>query len=326
MKGFGVQGSRFKVQGFVLSGLTLVLIFIMASCKKRDVSPPPSTPLTAECVLSTNTIHIGNLVTATLTVTHPENTQIQVPELGREKAVVLRERKEENETGRDRPAKTRITYTLTSYQMGSHLLSTGTIRCAYTDGVQYEEPYPNATLHVISVRPGDEITLKGIKEPIEWPKRFPRWLAVFLFIACLAGIIAFVVKRFFIKSTSKAAPEKPPVPAHEIALKALQDLLKKGWIEEKVIEPFYVKLSYIVRQYIENRFHLRAPEQTTEEFIRDAATSNLLSLEHQQRVEHFLHQSDLVKFAKHCPQPDDMRAVYSAAEQLVQETVPEETI
>jgi hypothetical protein len=106
-------------------------------------------------------------------------------------------------------------------------------------------------------------------------------------------------------------------------LAALQILLAKKWIEQENIEPFYIELSTIARSYIEARFNLRAPELTTEEFIRETASSHHLSLDHQQLTGAFLEQCDLVKFAKHRPAQSDMRAAYSAAERLVRETIPE---
>jgi len=117
-------------------------------------------------------------------------------------------------------------------------------------------------------------------------------------------------------------PLPPPVPPHERALHALAGLLSKHWIEQANVEPFYVELSDIVRRYIEDRFQLRAPEQTTEEFIRATANSALLSHDHRKLTSSFLEQCDLVKFARHRPGADDMRAAYSAGERLVRETTP----
>jgi len=46
------------------------------------------------------------------------------------------------------------------------------------------------------------------------------------------------------------------------------------------VERFYVELSAIVRDYLEDRFALRAPELTTEEFLAEAGRSPDLSREH----------------------------------------------
>ena len=51
---------------------------------------------------------------------------------------------------------------------------------------------------------------------------------------------------------------------------ALNRLRAQGLIEQGQFEDYYVQLSSIVRHYLEDRFHLRAPEMTTEEFLHDA--------------------------------------------------------
>jgi hypothetical protein len=114
----------------------------------------------------------------------------------------------------------------------------------------------------------------------------------------------------------------PPLKPHETALNALRDLLAKGWIESENAEPFYIELSSIIRRYLEDRFGLRAPERTTEEFIREATTSRFLSSDHQILTSEFLEQCDLVKFARYQAGREDMKNGYRAAERLVRETIP----
>ncbi len=63
------------------------------------------------------------------------------------------------------------------------------------------------------------------------------------------------------------------------------------------IEQFYVEISSVIRQYLENRFEVRAPELTTDEFLQLAAAESELSSEHQQLLAEFLNQADRVKFA-----------------------------
>ncbi len=142
------------------------------------------------------------------------------------------------------------------------------------------------------------------------------------------GILAVLAAAFFALRKFLTTPRTflhmaPPMPPHQIALKALEALRAKGWIEALKIEPFYVELSAIVRRYIEARFGLRAPERTTEEFIRDALSSRKLSDVHRDLVAGFLEQSDLVKFARHAPGATDMQNALDSAGRLVHETMPE---
>ncbi|MFH0879342.1 MAG: hypothetical protein V2A34_06480, partial [Lentisphaerota bacterium] len=178
-----------------------------------------------------------------------------------------------------------------------------------------------AQLEVASTLSGPNPALRNIKGPARWPSAFPRWLVVLLLIALITFAIGLLVRRFFSKPRTilNMPPQTPP---YEVALAALRNLLSKGWIDTGKFEPFYTELSGIVRHYIEDRFGLKAPERTTEEFIREATNSRLLSPDHQEVTRDFLEQCDLVKFAKYEPQKENMQTAYASAERLVRETIP----
>jgi hypothetical protein len=200
------------------------------------------------------------------------------------------------------------------------LFSNG-VDCVASNGVVVKQHFPDARFSVVTTLLGSNTPLRDIKGVLRWPAAFPRWVMGLLLVAAIAALAAILVRRFISKPRT-FLNYPPPPPPHEVALKALQELLARGWIEEGRIEPFYVELSCIVRRYIEDRFRLRAPEQTTEEFIREAVSSRLLSQEHQMLTRDFLEQCDLVKFARYEPEQMVMRSGYAAAERLVRETIP----
>src|SRR5207253_620970 len=83
--------------------------------------------------------------------------------------------------------------------------------------------------------------------------------------------------------------------------------------EEGKFEEYYVQLSAIVRRYLEDGFHVRAPEMTTEEFLAAATSDGRLIATHRRLLGEFLSQADLVKFARHLPTLKDSEAAYDAA-------------
>ena len=133
----------------------------------------------------------------------------------------------------------------------------------------------------------------------------------------LAVVVAGAVALWFWKRRKKPVTAEmviPPSP-FELALAALRRLR-----EEKLpIEVFYTQLSDIVRQYIEGRFGLRAPERTTEEFLAEAA----LPEQHMKVLRPFLQECDLVKFARFLPGEADRQRALAAAEKFVEETRPQ---
>jgi hypothetical protein len=108
--------------------------------------------------------------------------------------------------------------------------------------------------------------------------------------------------------------------AYDIARWRLDRLLAKPRPAAEQIDAFYVELSGIVRRYLEDRFELRAPELTTEEFLASVGRSPDLSRDHQVLLRDFLRQADLVKFAGVQPSSDDIEQSINAARRFIDET------
>ena len=85
-----------------------------------------------------------------------------------------------------------------------------------------------------------------------------------------------------------------------------------------------VELSDIVRRYLENRFNLRAPEMTTEEFLNGVKDNKALSYEHKSLLREFLLHCDLVKFAKYEPPEKEADLSFKSAKELIDQTKGEE--
>jgi hypothetical protein len=109
--------------------------------------------------------------------------------------------------------------------------------------------------------------------------------------------------------------------AAEIAFGRLAELERRGLPEgHEAADQWYVELSDVVRRYIEDRFGIRAPELTTEEFLREARRLGELGEAHRGLLSAFLEGCDRVKFAGHEPAVDESRAALELARRLVAET------
>jgi hypothetical protein len=157
--------------------------------------------------------------------------------------------------------------------------------------------------------------IRPIKDAVQVPHDW-FWFWILLgTLAIAAGIAYWIWKR---RHRVIVPPPPPPIPPHEAALRALQKLRA----ENLAVEVFYVRLSDIVRRYLEERFQLRAPERTTEEFLRDVSHDGTLTEQHKNLLGAFLTESDLVKFARHRPGEVDRQRAFAAAEKFVEETRP----
>ncbi|MEI8176285.1 MAG: hypothetical protein WCG78_05410 [Candidatus Omnitrophota bacterium] len=114
--------------------------------------------------------------------------------------------------------------------------------------------------------------------------------------------------------------------AHEIAYEALEALEKKDYIHRGQASAYYSELSGIVRRYLENRFAIRAPEMTTEEFLLSVKEEGALVPEHKGLLRDFLMNCDMVKFAKYQPGGEDAAVSFASAKRLVDQTRQAEVV
>lgn len=158
--------------------------------------------------------------------------------------------------------------------------------------------------------------IRDIKPPIAISDGWT-WVPAALAIIVLA-VAAYLLWRWW-KNRKASIVLPPPVPAHVRARLKLEDAL--ALIAQP--KPFVTAVSDAERAYLEERFDFRAPERTTEEFLRELGGTKLLLPEQKESLGNFLASCDLVKFAKYEPGENELRGLHSAALRLVEETEPE---
>jgi hypothetical protein len=129
----------------------------------------------------------------------------------------------------------------------------------------------------------------------------PPFRTVVLWIAlCLAGAgLLWLLWRLLrrVKEQVRILRMSPKERAfHELARLLARDLVRQNQVKE-----FYLELTMIVRRYVERAHGIRAPEQTTEEFLYAASRDGRFGPEVIRRLRDFLQSADLVKFAAYHP-------------------------
>jgi len=114
--------------------------------------------------------------------------------------------------------------------------------------------------------------------------------------------------------------------AYDVAVAQLQKLEDNGAPDAEAADAWFVALSAIVRHYLEQRYEIRAPELTTEEFLLVATARPGLSTEHRALLTSFLERCDRVKFAGYRPDADESLATLKAARGFVEDTRVREPI
>ncbi len=167
----------------------------------------------------------------------------------------------------------------------------------------------------------EDLQAKPIKPKIIIWRDFWGWVLGLVIIIAIVGIIFFSKK--FIKS--RKAQAVIILPAHVIAFNELEKLQKECLIENRLIEEYFEKLSGCLRRYLENRFHLRAPWLSSEEFLLKAKTSPLLTTEQKNLLQGFLTLCDMVKFAKYGSSAAEAQNSFVIVRNFIEQTKQEES-
>ena len=103
---------------------------------------------------------------------------------------------------------------------------------------------------------------------------------------------------------------------HQIALEKLGTLKESRIWEKGEIKEYHSQLTYIIREYLENRFHIPALESTSLEILRDLK-KHILESEMIKSVDDILNIADWVKFAKGIPEENANALALDRAIELV---------
>jgi hypothetical protein len=162
--------------------------------------------------------------------------------------------------------------------------------------------WQTATFEPIKVKVMTSVVAPDVSQirPITPPEEIPptrswwsgalRWGGLALLaLALILGLLE--LKRRFI-------PPKPELAPHEWAARELLRLEAMDLPRHGQAERFHTLLSDLMRRYLELRFRLRAPRQTTAEFLEAMRQAPQLNAGQRSLLRDFLERCDLAKFAR----------------------------
>lgn len=168
--------------------------------------------------------------------------------------------------------------------------------------------------------PDDLLDMADIKdihrEQALWTDYLPWALAIagfLLFIVLISWLIARMRKKQTVASRTIG------LPPHELALKKLAALEQKQLWNKGLVKEFCAELTFIVREYLEKRFHVPALESTSEELMEKLKTTAFPETLHD-ILRDLLTQADLAKFAKSVPPQSFEETARQFARNLIEMT------
>ncbi len=159
---------------------------------------------------------------------------------------------------------------------------------------------------------------------IEYPYTLDEFLPYILLGILILLLIVFGVWLFFRLNGKKNifARKEPEIPPYEKAIKALQGLKSRKLWESGRDKEYYSLLSDIVRRYIEGRFQIPSMEQTSNEIITSFQRIEGIEKELVEKLKECFYFSDLAKFAKYTPLPNENEQSFLSIVEFVEKTKP----
>jgi hypothetical protein len=180
------------------------------------------------------------------------------------------------------------------------------------------------SFHVTTIPVDTSKAFMDIKGTFDEQLRFSEiipWvlLVVGILIVIIIGIILFI--RHKKKKPLFALMKAKTVLPHEYALAALKSLQEKRLWQDGHVKRYYSELTEILRIYITNRYAIDAMEMLSSEIINWMAT-NPETYNERSKMNDLFSTSDLVKFAKSMPLPNENDLYMNYAIDFVNVTTP----
>jgi hypothetical protein len=288
-----------------------------------------SGPVKATVSVTPKNPRLGDPLTLTLTVEAQPKITVEMPPfgeaLGRFSILSFTPR---TETDKDGSVKHIQRYVLDAPMSGRQRIPS--LRVEFTDdraGITPDGGADNThelltdelAIDIASVLPQDsaEKELRGLRGPL--PETMARTRLLGIALPVLALLLAGGAWLLFSR-LRRQARLRIRISAFDVAMRRLDSLQERGWPKAEQADPFYVELSDIVRRYIEDRYGVRAPELTTEEFLREAKRELRLFTGDRELLQAFLSSCDQVKFAGYRPAESESRQALENARRFLQDT------
>lgn len=267
-----------------------LLLVMFVGCQTEDIS----SSLTIQTAIDTTVARIGDVLNLTISSQNAGDRIVVFPDIQETESMEIRD-------------KTILTKWHKPYQVNFQIVfwDTGSFQIPpYPVEILKSDSTNDLTIEtdpidikIISMLTGaEDINLRPIKDPValKKPINWYRWiLAVILLLLLL--ILLILWRKKIKKELLKKIEVSKYHSAKDIAIARLNDLKKLIQSNNKI---FYSQSSFIIREFIENQYYIRALEMTTGEISKFEYDYGL-EKDNFDIVINLLIRADLAKFAKY---------------------------
>ncbi|MCR9159727.1 MAG: hypothetical protein ACE37F_05215 [Nannocystaceae bacterium] len=277
--------------------------------------------VTVQTRLSPETSNVGDLLTYEVIVAFPQGTTVNLPTQLDFSPLHLVETADSEIEATGSSLRKTFTITLQHFAPGEAAIPAFSLTTVDAAGAveTVSVPAKPFTVEALLANEVDPVR-KGEDDPVSI--EYPNDTAETAILAALGGAVllalAWLAFRGFFRKP-KVVPAPPPIPPHEVALCALEELENGELMERDDLVPFYLQLTEIAKGYLEGRFGVPSLDRTTEEIRRELVRrSDAIAPLSADEVVAFLQRSDLVKFARYAPEDDAASLAISEVREMVE--------
>lgn len=307
---------RFRQHCSILTTL-FVMLFSLTSISSKGQE------FEARAVLDTNQALIGDQLGLQLIFEKPADVDVDFPEIGEELSdkIVVVEKSDIDTTalsGRMERLEQKLIIAV---------FDTGMVKLPQLAFVFHAEQFSDTIetlpsfINILPMKLDEDI--RDIKSNYQAPVSLKEVLPFILVMISILLIIWFI-RRYFTKKFGRlqVALANPHLDPPEVtAMRELEKMKQEEPWQNQGVKPYYIRLSEVLRNYIEQQFRVPALEQTTGEIISSLRGLNM-NADNLQLLEQILVLADLVKFAKAVPDQHENAVQVDLAVEYVKQSCP----
>jgi hypothetical protein len=277
-------------------------------------------PVTVTLTVTPGSVFLDRDILLTLRATSPENVTVDIPPIHDRLLGFLDAGHFDREPVRsDSGVTTERVVRLTPLIADEYRIAPMAITYSHAPNSEHHSPAWLATPPI--VLPMNAVTDQNVGDDIKtslypvWVRPSMRTATGYLALLMLLAAVGFVIWKLIRRAHRRIRLMR--MSPRERALEELNELLAKHLVENNRVKDFYVELTMVVRRYIERQHHIRAPEQTTEEFLAAVSSDPRFDATVVKRLRSFLEAADLVKFAAYHPDGTNIDGAIDTAKSYI---------
>jgi len=267
----------------------LLLILVIVGCESDNDSPS----LNVQSDIDTTIARIGDVINLSFSANNTSGRLVKFPDIQKTESMEIR--KKMILTKQNNPYQ--VNFEIVFWDTGSFTIPEYPVEILKADSTKdLIITTDSIDIKIISMLTGaNDTNLRPIKDPIALrrPINWYRLILAAALVALLLILFSLWRKRIHKKPLEKINVSKYQ-SAKDIASERLKELEKLLNINNKI---FYTQLSFIMREFLENQFYIRALEMTTPE-IKEFESDYKFSNNDFENLIRLLDRADLAKFAK----------------------------